>query len=176
MMNEKIRRHEEGSRQLLAVQFDRVTKSFSNFTAITDISLPVKVGSFTAVVGPSGCGKSTLLNLAAGLEAPTRGHVFVNGHKIDGPTEGTALLFQDYNLFPWLTALDNVAFGLRSNGIHKAEARQEALRFLGNVGLASVANKTLKRTFRRHEAAGRPGKGFRTQAQFVVDGRTLCRA
>ncbi len=141
MMDGRISRHEEGSRPLLAVQFDRVSKSFSDFTAITDITLPVTVGSFTAVVGPSGCGKSTLLNLAAGLETPTRGHVFVSGHKIDGPTEGTALLFQDYNLFPWLTALDNVAFGLRSSGIHKAEARKEALGFLGNVGLASVADK-----------------------------------
>jgi len=140
-MNEGIRKHKEVSGSRLAVEFKRVSKSFSGFPAIANVSLPVSAGSFTVLVGPSGCGKSTLLNLAAGLEMPTQGHVQVDGHQVVGPTKGTALLFQDYNLFPWLTALDNVVFGLKSNGVPKDEARKEARRLLGNVGLGSVADK-----------------------------------
>ncbi len=128
-------------KKYIAVDFEGVSKSFAGSVAVVDITLPVTHGSFTVLVGPSGCGKSTLLNLAAGLEAPSKGYVFVDGREVDGPTEGTALLFQSYNLFPWLTALDNVAFGLESNGIRRKQARREARSLLGNVGLGSVAEK-----------------------------------
>lgn len=140
-MKEEMPYHEVGSRLELAVELKGVSKSFYNSAVIADVSLKVTTGSFTALVGPSGCGKSTLLNLLAGLETPTQGYVAVCGHKVDGPTEGTALLFQDFNLFPWLTALDNVAFAFKRSSFSKAEARNEARHLLENVGLGSVADK-----------------------------------
>ena len=140
-MNEEMPYLEVDSRTQLAVELKEVSKSFHNSLAIADVSLRVTPGSFTVLVGPTGCGKSTLLNLIAGLETPTQGCVLVCGHKVSGPTEGTALLFQNFNLFPWLTALDNVAFAFKRSSFSKAEARKEARRLLGNVGLGSVAHK-----------------------------------
>jgi NitT/TauT family transport system ATP-binding protein len=140
-MNEKKHCGRSVSRPPLAVEFEKVSKWFDDFPAIADVNLLVTAGSFTTLIGPSGCGKSTLLNLAAGLDTPGKGNVYVNGRKVNGPTAGTALLFQDHNLFPWLTALDNVAFGLKNSGIPKAEARKQARRLLGKVGLGSVADK-----------------------------------
>jgi NitT/TauT family transport system ATP-binding protein len=128
-------------RPQICVELRGVGKSFQNSEAVSDVSLRVATGSFTALVGPTGCGKSTLLNLVAGLETPTLGEVHVCGRKICGPTEGAALIFQDSNLFPWLTAIENVALAFKKNGLGKEEARAEARRLLGNVGLGSVAHK-----------------------------------
>ena len=124
-----------------AIRFEGVTKAFSNRPAVRGIDLKIAAGSFTVVVGPSGCGKSTLLNMIAGLSEPNEGYVFVRGRLVDGPTEDTALLFQSYNLFPWLTAVDNVAFGLETGGMKRRDARAEARRLLANVGLADYADR-----------------------------------
>jgi NitT/TauT family transport system ATP-binding protein len=124
-----------------AIRFDGIAKSFSGRVAVRGIDLRIPAGCFTVLVGPSGCGKSTLLNMVAGLSEPSEGYVFVRDRLVDGPTEDTALLFQSYNLFPWLTAVDNVAFGLETLGMKRGEARDEARRLLANVGLADYADR-----------------------------------
>jgi NitT/TauT family transport system ATP-binding protein len=124
-----------------AVQFDGVTKTFHNRAAVVGVSLKIPAGSFTVLVGPSGCGKSTLLNMVAGLDFPSEGYVFVHGRETRGPTPSTALLFQSYNLFPWMTALANVAFALVNSGMSRKAARAEAQRLLAKVGLAAYAGK-----------------------------------
>jgi len=124
-----------------AIRFDHVSKAFDDRPAVEDIDLAVAPGSFTVLIGPSGCGKSTLLGMSAGLEPPTEGYVFVHDREVKGPTEGTALLFQQHNLFPWMTAAGNVAFALENTGLSRREARGEALRLLGHVGLGAFADK-----------------------------------
>lgn len=126
------------------VNFEHVTKIFNGVPAVRDIHFKVQRSSFTVVIGPTGCGKSTLLGMAAGLEFPDEGYVFVGGRETSGPTPHSALLFQSYNLFPWLTALDNVAFGMRNQGMSKRQARRRALELLEHVGLAECAYKVPK--------------------------------
>jgi len=107
--------------------------------ALGDVSLDVAAGEFVAVLGPSGCGKSTLLNVIAGFEPPGEGSVFVDGTAVTRPGPDRPVVFQQHSLFPWMTALDNVAFGLRMTG-HPAP-RQRAGEYLGMVGLADVVDR-----------------------------------
>ncbi|MEE4119831.1 MAG: ABC transporter ATP-binding protein [Paracoccaceae bacterium] len=124
-----------------AVEFGRVTKSFGDVTAIENVSLRVPAGEFTVLIGPSGCGKSTLLSLAAGLEAPSEGFVTAHGREVTGPSRDTALIFQQHNLFPWMTTEANVAYGLRSRGMARREALARARELLARVGLSDFAKK-----------------------------------
>jgi NitT/TauT family transport system ATP-binding protein len=124
-----------------AVEFEAVSKTFHGRSALTAVSVGITAGSFTVFVGPSGCGKSTLLNMVAGLESPTEGYIFVSGRQTGGPTRDTALLFQNYNLFPWMTALDNVAFGLENRGLRRTRARAQARQLLERVGLGRFADR-----------------------------------
>ncbi|MCH7336275.1 ABC transporter ATP-binding protein [Acinetobacter sp. NIPH 2699] len=107
----------------------------ADFVAVDDISIQVKAGEFLVIVGPSGCGKSTLLDLLAGLTTPSRGEITIDGKTITGPGLDRGIVFQQYALFPWLTALQNIEFGLEAKGIAKAERRQTAQHFLQLVGL-----------------------------------------
>lgn len=125
----------------VAVQFDRVSRRFGDRLALSEVSLSIAHGQFVVFVGPSGCGKSTLLGMVAGLDAPSDGYVFIGGRQTAGPTPGTALLFQQYNLFPWMTALDNVAFGLVNTGSSQRAARARARELLDRVGLGGFADR-----------------------------------
>ena len=125
---------------------DRVSKiwnsdSSSPNLAIDDVSFTVETGEFLAIVGPSGCGKSTLLSMMAGLELPTAGRMLFNDRAIAGPSPDRSLIFQQTSLFPWLSVLDNVAFGLDLKGISKPERTQRAKHYLQQVGLLKVANR-----------------------------------
>lgn len=106
------------------------------FTAVDRVSLSVADGEFVAIVGPTGCGKSTLLNAAAGLLAPSSGSVAVLGAPLSGLNREAGYLFQADALFPWKTALDNVAIGLETAGVSSAVARGKAQDWLARVGLA----------------------------------------
>jgi len=121
----------------LSVQ--QITKTFgngpANVPALVDISLDVAEGEFVVVLGPSGCGKTTLLQIVAGLEQPSQGAVRLRGQPIRGWGRERALVFQEGNLFPWLTARDNVAFGLRVQGIGPEERRATAHQLLSHLGL-----------------------------------------
>ena len=124
---------------MLELRFDHVSKLFDGRAAVADVDLAVAGGSLTALIGPTGCGKSTLLELAAGLQKPSGGRVLVDSRPVAGPRDDTALIFQHHNLFPWLTVLDNVAFGLRSRGLSRPVARRRAMEQLSRVGLAEFS-------------------------------------
>jgi len=108
----------------------------ATYTAVEDVSLAVGEGEFVAIVGPTGCGKSTLLNVAAGLLAPAAGRVEVFGAPLAGLNRDAGYLFQSDALFPWKTAIENVAIGLEIAGTPVIEARTCAQQWLGRVGLA----------------------------------------
>ena len=107
--------------------------------ALDDVTFGAEREEFLCIVGPSGCGKTTLLKAIAGLVEPSSGSISFNGETPDGRLR-TALVFQEHGLFPWMTLLDNVAFGLEMQGISRAERRARAREFLGKVGLVSFAD------------------------------------
>lgn len=127
-----------------AIEFGGVARRFGDVTAIENVDLRVPKGGFTVLIGPSGCGKSTLLSLAAGLDKPSEGFVTLLGREVTGPSRDTALIFQDHNLFPWMTTAENVAYGLRSRGMGRRAARDRARELLTQVGLADYADKPPK--------------------------------
>ena len=126
--------------------------------ALEHVSLRVQPGEFLVVIGPSGCGKSTLLMMLAGLERPTSGTIAYNGASIGGPGADRSLIFQQPSLYPWLSALDNVAFGLMLQGVGRKERRQCAEHFLRRR-LARVRSEASSRTLRWHAATCRHGPG-----------------
>jgi ABC-type nitrate/sulfonate/bicarbonate transport system ATPase subunit len=103
--------------------------------ALQATDLAVAENEFLTILGPSGCGKSTLLRIVAGLDHPTAGEVRLDGHRIDGPGADRGMVFQSYTLFPWLSVLDNVCFGLRERGLPRTEQVDVARGFLDKVGL-----------------------------------------
>jgi NitT/TauT family transport system ATP-binding protein len=111
------------------------------YTAVERASLSVAGGEFVSIVGPTGCGKSTLLNVAAGLLAPTAGTVSILGTPLDGLNRNAGYLFQADALFPWKTALENVAIGLETARVAKQEARRRAEIWLARVGLAGFGER-----------------------------------
>lgn len=103
--------------------------------ALTDVNLDVGQGEFVCLLGPSGCGKTTLLQMMAGLDRPTGGVIEFEGQPVNGPDPNRCYVFQRFVLFPWLTALGNVEFGLRFQHHSAQERRRRALGTLRLVGL-----------------------------------------
>lgn len=128
-----------GDNAAVKVKIDQVIKTYQTRTgeniALNGISLDIKENEFITVVGPSGCGKSTLLNIIAGLLEPTSGKVYVDGTAVEGPGPERGVVFQQYALFPWLTVLKNVEFGLNLKGVKGEQARQEAMKYIKMVDL-----------------------------------------
>jgi NitT/TauT family transport system ATP-binding protein len=127
-----------------AVALEGVTISFRvggkvDYTAVEAASLSVADGEFVAIVGPTGCGKSTLLNVAAGLIAPSAGSADIFGSRLAGLNRDAGYLFQADALFPWKTAVENVAIALEIAGTAADAARKRAKEWLGRVGLAPFA-------------------------------------
>jgi len=112
------------------------TGSVEELSALQNINLEVLSGEFLCLVGPSGCGKSTLLHLIAGLDRPSEGDIWLDGRKVAGPGPDRILLFQDLGLFPWLTARENVEFGLRMKGLSRSERTERARYYLRLVHLS----------------------------------------
>jgi NitT/TauT family transport system ATP-binding protein len=134
------------------LEFERVSKQFTvrdnlspsgseHFTALDNVSFAVKPSEFLVVVGPSGCGKSTLLDLLAGLTAPSSGRILLDGKPITGPGMDRGVVFQQYALFPWRTALGNVEFGLELRAQKPQERRDIARSYLDLVGLSGFENR-----------------------------------
>ena len=107
--------------------------------ALDHVSLSIEPGELVSMVGPSGCGKSTLLRLIAGLDTPTSGELWVGNEQITGPSAERGLVFQDPNLFPWLTVRRNIQSGLVARGVLH-EKRHEVDEFMRLVGLETFAN------------------------------------
>lgn len=129
-----------------AVALDAVTIAFpvsggGVYTAVEQASLTVADGEFVAIVGPTGCGKSTLLNVAAGLLRPAAGQAQISGAPLAGLNRQAGYLFQADALFPWKTAIENVAIGLETSGVSRAEARERAQAWLTRVGLGGFAQR-----------------------------------
>jgi NitT/TauT family transport system ATP-binding protein len=109
-------------------------------TALENIDLVVAEGEFLCLIGPSGCGKSTLLYMLAGLEFPTAGTIHAGGSPVTGTDPSRVLMFQDAALFPWLTVLANVEFGLKMKGLPADECEERARQLLRMVHLESFAD------------------------------------
>jgi NitT/TauT family transport system ATP-binding protein len=129
------------------VSFRDVAKTYRSLqgvddTAVEHFSLDIEAGEFFCLLGPSGCGKTTVLKMLAGFEAPTAGEILMDGRPVTGANRDRAVVFQgDDSLYGWLTAVENVEFGLRMRHVPRAERRERALRYLDLVGLTGQARK-----------------------------------
>lgn len=115
----------------------RFSASRGDVLALDGVNFRAEPGEFVCIVGPSGCGKTTLLRIIAGLLQPSGGSLQFDGHRTH-PRNG--LVFQEHGVFPWMTVLDNVAFGLEMRGVPRAERRERARVFIDRVGLGRFAN------------------------------------
>ncbi len=122
------------------LQVRGVERRFDTTLALQATDLAVAENDFITILGPSGCGKSTLLRIVAGLDRPTAGEVLLDGRRIEGPGADRGMVFQSYTLFPWLTVLDNVCFGLRERGLPRAQQLEIAAAFIDKVGLRGFEN------------------------------------
>ncbi|KRG09592.1 sugar ABC transporter ATPase [Lederbergia galactosidilytica] len=123
------------------LSLEGIEKNFTNkqnkrLLVLDNIDLEVEKGEFVSIVGPSGCGKSTLLYLIAGLDKPDKGNIEVQGKKIDKPSPERVVVFQEAGLFPWLTVLENVTYGLLLKKMSKQEAEERARKVLKMVHLS----------------------------------------
>ncbi|MCO3884943.1 ABC transporter ATP-binding protein [Pseudomonas aeruginosa] len=119
----------------------RLGQGSEAFEAVRDLNLEARPGEFVCLLGPSGCGKSTLLGALAGHLRPSAGSVRVDGRSVEGPSPQRGMVFQQHTLFPWRRVRDNVAFGLKMQGLARAERNRRAMEMLGLVGLADFAGR-----------------------------------
>jgi NitT/TauT family transport system ATP-binding protein len=132
---------------LALVRFSSVEKVFrsmegSDYVAVRDFDLEIQTGEFFCLLGTSGCGKTTVLNMLAGFERATSGRIEINNKSIDRPGADRGVVFQgDDSLYPWLSAVGNVEFGLRMLGLPRVERLDRARRYLDLVGLSGQGHK-----------------------------------
>ncbi len=115
--------------------------SSNELLALGGVYLDIHKGEFISIVGPSGCGKSTFLDLVGGLSKPNEGNIYIDGKPVEGPGLDRGIVFQQYALFPWRTALGNVEFGLERQNIPKNERKETARKYLALVGLTSFEDR-----------------------------------
>lgn len=121
-----------------ALVFERVTKQYGSVAAVNDVSFTIPQGTLVTLLGPSGCGKTSTLRLIAGLEHVSHGRILIAGQDVTQQSaieRNVSMVFQSYALFPHMTVLENVAYGLEVGGARKADAREQALEGLRLVGL-----------------------------------------
>ncbi len=118
----------------------RFISASGSMLALQATDLDVAENDFITILGPSGCGKSTLLRIVAGLDTQTAGEVLLDGQRISAPGADRGMVFQSYTLFPWLTVLDNVCFGLRERGWPREQQLATAHGFIHKVGLKGFEN------------------------------------
>ena len=128
------------------IRIEKVGKIFpgergrSPFEALRDVSFEVGKGEFVSIIGPSGCGKTTLLRILHGLETASSGEVFAAERRVEGSSPASAIIFQQFNLFPWLTVRQNVAFGLEVAKLPAAECAERTQQFVELVRLQRFAD------------------------------------
>ena len=123
-----------------------VTKVFSpgapnEVVAIEHVDLQVRDGEIYCLLGPSGCGKTTVLNMVAGFESASTGKVLVDGQSVATPGPDRAVVFQEPTLFPWLTVLGNIAFGLELAAVDRDATRERAMRYVESMGLTGFEHR-----------------------------------
>lgn len=128
------------------IEFEKVTKTYrtdsgAEVLALAETSFHVTEGEFVCIVGPSGCGKSTLMQMLAGFHGPSTGRVTMDGIAVTKPERHRGVVFQQANLYPWMSTRANVELGPRMQGIGRAERRERAEYFLTMVGLAQFADR-----------------------------------
>src|SRR3954463_9640501 len=126
----------------------RVDEEIHHVQALDHVSFTVHDGEIVALIGPSGCGKTTALRVAMGLDASTSGRVTVDGREVHGCGYDRGMVFQHAELLPWLSALQNVMFGLEMKGLGGAELRETAEKYRALVGLSESQNR------RPHQLSG----------------------
>jgi NitT/TauT family transport system ATP-binding protein len=129
------------------IAFRNVQKTYrslqgTDYPAVERFTVDIEPGEFFCLLGPSGCGKTTVLKLLAGFEAPTAGEILMEGRPVRGASRDRGVVFQgDDSLYGWLSAIENVEFGLRMGHVPKAQRRERAMRFLQLVGLEGQERK-----------------------------------
>jgi nitrate/nitrite transport system ATP-binding protein len=129
------------------LQVQNLAKRFTNkndtLTVFEKANFTLEKGEFVCIIGHSGCGKSTIMNTLAGLDTPTEGVVIMDGREISGPSLERGVVFQNYSLLPWLSALDNVIFGVRARwpSWNTETIKQHSLKYLAMVGLQGVEQR-----------------------------------
>lgn len=138
--------HEQADGAQLALRTEGLTRHFGSMAALSGVNLAISPGEVVCLVGHSGCGKSTLLRTIAGIETPDRGRVFLDGREVSGPSvfvepeaRNIGFVFQDYALFPHLTAEENILFGLKR--FARAEAREKAEAIIARVGIGHLVGR-----------------------------------
>ncbi|MDR2732061.1 MAG: ABC transporter ATP-binding protein, partial [Fibromonadaceae bacterium] len=139
----------------------------SKGNTLEGINLEINEGEFMCVIGPSGCGKTTLLNLIAGLEMPTEGEIKLDGNIITGAGPDRVVMFQESALFPWLSVVNNVKFGLKLAGKSKQEQEKIATHYLKLVQLAHF------RDYRCHELSGGMKQRVALARALALDSKVL---
>jgi nitrate/nitrite transport system ATP-binding protein len=119
------------------------SKPVDRYVALEDVNLAINKNTFVSIIGPSGCGKSTLLNLIAGLDRPSSGQILVDSVRIKGPGPDRGIIFQNYALMPWLTALGNVEYAVETAcpDLSRAQAKERARQYLAMVGLERAMHR-----------------------------------
>ena len=126
------------------LNIENVVKQFGQFTALKQISLSIEKGEFVCFLGPSGCGKTTLLRAIAGLDLPTSGSIFQHGEEttfLPPEKRDFGIVFQSYALFPNLTVQDNIAIGLKNQGMSNSDALTKVETWLETIGLPTSGHK-----------------------------------
>ena len=121
------------------VRIEGITVRFSQFTALSNVSLDIADGEFVCLIGPSGCGKTTLLNTIAGFQTASEGTLLVSGRPVSQPGPDRGMVFQEYGLFPWFTVEQNVQYGPRLKGLGRRELQKISDGYLSLVHLEHVA-------------------------------------
>lgn len=124
----------------IGVTYKEKSKSFE---ALKNVSFTIQDGEFVSIIGPSGCGKSTFLSVLEGILPQTEGHIFINDAEIKGTGTDRGVVFQNYSLFPWLSAKNNIIFGIhqKNKKLEKNELEEIADRYLEKVNLTEFADK-----------------------------------
>jgi NitT/TauT family transport system ATP-binding protein len=155
------------------IRISRLNKRFvdietsTEIVALQDIDLEIGPSEFLTILGPSGCGKSTLLNIIAGFEQATNGSIELDGHPIIAPGPDRGVVFQEYALFPWLTVHENIAFGLREQGVPAGNRSARVAEQIQAVGLESFENRY------PHELSGGMRQRVAIARVLVTDPRSL---
>ncbi len=153
----------------MGLQLTNVSKQFYNTdkNTVSDVSLEVKEGEFITLIGPSGCGKSTVLNMIAGLEKTTGGEIRLDGGLITEPGADRVVMFQESALFPWLTVVENVKFGMNIAGLPKEEQEDRAVKYLDMVHLTKF------RDYNTHQLSGGMKQRVALARALTMDSKVL---